>query len=180
MEIFRAGWQGKKVRMMQAITLLLWTPFLLYGAYLFVVAPEAEPSRLVHYGTAALFLVLAVGSALGAIVYGGSYVLRAVWNPGAGCCHMTLVGVGRREHVDVPAAGSAQRCGRGGVEVTVRGVWHVVRVPGRRFPLIVDGHGGLISPAAVVGRVLMGEGSALPPGRRAEASSAGPLRDDAL
>lgn len=149
LELFRAGRrQEAKVRFVQVLALLL-APVALWGAHDSALNPAdilnqggEAVSWAVRYGTAAMLLVIGVGGAIGAVVYGWCYVTRAVWDPAAGQCRLTLAGFFVPVHVAVPPADEPRFRYRDGYsragEITVNAPYYSVRIPGRRLPFIVD------------------------------------------
>jgi hypothetical protein len=165
-EIFHAGRQGVKVRAVQALVLLVVTPVALWGAADLIVDPAVSRASAaeyvawpVRYGTAAFLLVIGVGGALGMLVYGRCYVMRAVWDPAALRCRLTLAGIGASARVTIPAAAGVHAVAHEGrfrtPKVTVHAPWFGIRVPGRRFPLVLDAQGEFLHPE-LVRRVLLG------------------------
>jgi hypothetical protein len=165
-EIFRAGWQGTKVRAVQVLVLVVMVPALLWGAVDAALNAGEIRSQAgevvswpVRYGTAAFMLALAVGAAVGMVVYGWCYVTRAVWDPASGRCRLTLAGLGVPARLEVPAAAVApslyQHGQGGGAGILVSAPWYRIRVGGRRLPLVLDAQGEFLHPA-LVDRVLLG------------------------
>ncbi len=168
-EIFRSG-REMTVRFVQLLCILV-APVALWGAHDAAFNPAEILSRHgdvvswpVRYGTAALLFVVGIGAGVGGIVYGWCYVTRAVWDPVAERCRLTLAGFMVPVHLDVPAATEPRwRYGRGtsrAGDITVNAPYYSVRIPGRRLPLLVDCQGLFFRPDLVDG-VLLGGGSGL-------------------
>lgn len=170
-ELFRAGrWREVKVRFVQVLGLLT-APAGLWGASDAAFNPAEIVSRggdvvswPVRYGTAALLFAIGVGASVGVLVYGWCYVTRAVWDPVARRCRLTLAGPFVPLHRDVPAATEPRWSYRGGFartgDTVANAPYYSVRLPGRRLPLLVDCQGEFIRPG-LMDRVLMGGGSGL-------------------
>jgi len=161
-EIFRAGFQGVKVRAIQALGLAMGVAALWFVAY---IARVDDPglTMLGRVAVAALVALLGIGSALGMVVYGWCYVTRVEWDPAAERCDVALAGLFVPVRLGVEPAtsprvrfheGQSHRAG-----MTVNAPWYGVRLPGRRLPLILDLGGDFIRPD-LVDRVLLGEVSA--------------------
>lgn len=147
LELFRSGREAR-VRFAQVLAFLL-APVALWGAHDAAFNPADILSRrgevvswAVRYGTAALLFVVALGGAIGMVVYGWCYVTHAVWDPEAGECHLTLAGFFVPVHVTVPPAGEPRYLRRDGFSrgggVVVNAPYYSFRIPGRRLPFIVD------------------------------------------
>lgn len=170
-EIFRAGWQGVKVRFTQAWVVLGFAPWALWASadIAFNPAPDFHASGEVvswgaRYFAAALVFVSGVGGGVGMLVYGWCYVMRVVWDPEADCCHVTLAGFGVPARLTLPRATEERWNHRDGMSraggIIVNAPWWGIRLPGRRFPLILDEQGDLWHPL-IIDRVLLGGGSDL-------------------
>lgn len=158
------------MRFVQLLCILV-APVALWGAHGLVFNPAEILSRYgdvvswpVRYGTAAFLFVAGIGAGVGGIVYGWCYVTRAVWDPVAERCRLTLAGFMVPAHLDVPAATEPRwSYGRGtsrAGDITVNAPYYSIRIPGRRLPLLVDCQGLFFRPGLVDG-VLMGGGSGL-------------------
>lgn len=170
-EIFRAGWWREvKVRFVQLLCILA-VPAALWGAHDAAFNPADILNSAggvvpwpVRYGTAAFLYVVGIGAGVGGIVYGWCYVTRAVWDPVAERCRLTLAGFMVPAHLDVPDASEPRwTYGRGtsrAGDISVNAPYYSVRIPGRRLPLLVDCQGIFIRPG-LVDRVLLGGGSGL-------------------
>jgi hypothetical protein len=165
--ILRAGRQGVRVRAVQALVLLVLSPVALWGASQLILDPAASVAGAaeavawpVRYGTAAFLMAIGIGGALGMVAHGRSHVVRAVWDPAAGHCRLTLAGFGAGARVTVPAAAGPRSQGHEGRTrargLTVHAPWFGIRIAGRRLPLVLDAQGEFLHPE-LVSTVLLGE-----------------------
>lgn len=156
--MYYAGWWREiKVRFCQALFLLVMSPTLLFLTYEVGYNPAEilsrdgyEVSWPIRYATAALALVGGIGTGVLGIVYGWCYITRAVWDPVTEQCRLTLAGLLIPVRLDVPAATGPRASFHHGFSRsgghTVNAPYDLIRIPGRRLPLILDYQGYFPEP----------------------------------
>lgn len=163
--IYSAGSQGWKVRLVQAIVVLI-APVALWGGWEIARTYGLHPSeggelaplplRLAIGGFVAL---IGVGAVVGMWIYGRCYVMRAEVDEARGVLSITLAGFPiplRREIAITDIEGSRWHAGQSrGTGVSVNAPWTSVRLRGRWLPLVVDAQGESLRPE-LVNRYLLG------------------------